>query len=195
MSNSVLRLIRSDIRRKQEHYVLVDRFFNKYVKIGLQLGTLAVVAYRVGHWAYSLSGPLKFLAVFGYQLFSLPIRWASRIQIDPHVPIGEGFVIHNFSSIFINAERIGINFTVNQSVTVGHDWSRRGLPVLGNNLFLGSGAKVLGNVQIGDDVVVAANCLVTRSIASNTLVAGVPAIVVSRGIQGDYVKTVAAKRN
>jgi serine O-acetyltransferase len=187
-------LVRSDIRRKQQTYVLVDRFFNKYIKIGLQFGTLAVVAYRVGHWAHGRRASLgRWAALALYELLAWPIRWVGRIDIKPRTPIGKGFVIHNFSTIFIDAERVGENFTINQGVTVGPDWKRDGLPSLGANLFLGSGAKVLGRLTVGDNVVVAANCLLARSVGSNCLVAGVPGVVLARDLTQDYVKNVAAQ--
>jgi serine O-acetyltransferase len=186
-------LIRSDIRRKQQHYVLVNRFFNKYVKILMQHGTLAVVAYRFGHWAYSRRSSLfRALAVAWYWLFVKPLMWPGRVEIDPKTPIGPGFVIHNFSGIFVAAERIGANFTLNQGVSVGPDHTLKGRPTLGDNVFLGSGAAVLGEINLGDNVVVAANCLVSRSIDAACVVAGVPGIVVMRGVQGDYVGNVPA---
>ena len=186
-------LIRSDIRRKQEHYVLVNRFFNKWIKIGMQHGTLAVVVYRFGHWAFTRKSSLA-RALFGalYRSWALPVTWLSRVYINPRTPIGSGFVIHNFSAVFVDAVSIGENFTINQGVTIGPDYKHNGVPTLGDNVFLGSGAAVLGNVTLGNNVVVAANCLVGRSIASSSVVAGVPGIVVMKDIPADYVGSVPA---
>lgn len=189
-------LILSDFRRKQEHYVLVRRFFNRYVKVLLQHGTLAVAAYRFGHWAYTRRWTVtRSFFVFWYWFGTWPARWLGRVYIDPKVPIGPGFVIHNFSGVFIEAERIGANFTINQGVSVGHDHRRQGLPLLGDNVFLGAGAKVLGAVTLGDNVVVAANCLVEKSVAAHCVVAGVPAVVVQRNTNPDYVGSVPATRS
>jgi serine O-acetyltransferase len=186
-------LIRSDIQRKQDHYVLVNRFFNRYVKIGLQFGTLAVMVYRLGNWAYS--NRVLPARVFGQMLYhplALLVTWISGIWINPRVSIGPGFVIHNFANIVIDAERIGSNFTINQGVSVGRDWTLGRRPRLGNNVFLGSGAKVLGDIELGNNVVVAANCLATRPVGDNCLVAGVPGLVVARDLPPDYVSTVPA---
>ncbi|HEU5074494.1 MAG TPA: DapH/DapD/GlmU-related protein [Polyangiaceae bacterium] len=186
-------LILSDIRRKQEHYVLVNRFFNKYVKILMQHGTIAVVVYRLGHFAYTRRSLLaRWFWLLVYKFFALPVTWISRIHINPRVAIGRGFVIHNFSLVFIDARRIGSNFTINQGVTVGPDYHLDGLPSLGDNVFIGAGACLLGAIDIGDNVVVAANCFVARSLESNCVAAGCPGRIVMRGIEPDYVGNVPA---
>lgn len=187
--------LKADIARKQAHYVLVDKFFNKFVKVGLQFGTLAVAEYRLGRWSYGQpAGWRRTVAVALYRLIRLPLVWVSRIDICPHTPIGKGLVIHNFSTIFVDALRIGENLTLNQGVTVGPDWTRTGRPQLGDNVFIGSGAKILGGVTVGDNVVVAANALVIRSVPANCIVAGVPAVVVSRDAGKDYLDHVPARR-
>lgn len=186
-------LIRSDIQRKQDHYVLVNKFFNRYIKIGLQFGTLAVVVYRIGHWAFTRQNPyLGIIARVLYWPLGIMVCWVSGIRINPRTAIGPGFVIHNFANIVIDAGRIGANFTVNQGVGVGMDWTLAGRPRLGDNVFLGSGAMVLGNIDLGNNVVVAANCLVGRSVGDNCLIAGVPGLVVARDLPPDYVSTVPA---
>lgn len=193
MQMGLLSLIKSDLLRKQENYVLVDKFFNKYIKVGLQFGTLAVVVYRLGHWAYQRTSlPGRFLSILLYKLIALPITWASGVNINPRIPIGPGFVIHNFSTIFIDAVRIGSNFTINQGVSVGPDWTHSARPVIGDNVFLGSGAKILGDIQVGDNVVVAANCVVGKNVGANCLLAGIPGIVLARNVPGDYVGSVRA---
>jgi serine O-acetyltransferase len=191
----VLTELKADIARKQAHYVLVDKFFNKFVKVGLQFGTLAVAQYRLGYWCHARpAGWRRTLAVAAYRVLRLPLVWVSRIDISPHTPIGQGLVIHNFSTIFIDAARIGANLTLNQDVTVGPDWTMRGRPQLGDNVFIGSGAKILGEVVVGDNVVVAANALVIRSVPANCIVAGIPAVVVSRDGGRDYLDHVPARR-
>ena len=90
-----------------------------------------MVLYRVGHWAHTRDNPL--VRGFGwavYWLMALPVTWASGVWIQPRMPIGPGFVIHNFANVIIDAERIGANFTINQGVSVGPDWTLRGKPRL-----------------------------------------------------------------
>jgi len=188
-------LIRSDIRRKQEHYVLVDRFFNKVVKVLVQHGTIAVAVYRIGHWAVTRpSWGARALARVFYTCLAVPVRWVSKVTIDPRTPIGPGFVIHNFSAVHVEAERIGANFTINQGVYVGPDWRCQGKPVLGDDVFLGAGAAVLGDVRVGDNVVVAANAVVAKTVGSNCLLAGVPALTVMRNLPPNYLGQVPIHR-
>lgn len=177
-----------DLRRKREHYTLKPSFKNKYLKVTLQFGTLAVMVYRLGRFCIESRWGWLLWPVYG--LADLVAGWIGRISIDPRTDIGPGFVIHNFSTIFIEAERIGKNFTINQGVTVGYDWRRSGRPILGDNVFLGAGAKVLGAVRVGNNVVVAANALVVAPVESNCVVSGVPARVVMRLPEESYVESV-----
>ena len=176
----------SDLTRKRRHYVRVDNFVNKYLKITFQLGTLAVVVYRLGAWCEGNRG--GFLIKPLYWVLNQLCIGLTGICIDPRTPIGKGFVIHNFSTLFVQAVHIGENFTVNQCVTVGTDWRQNGTPRIGNNVFLGSGAKVLGNITLGDNVVVAANALVERSVPDNCTVVGVPARIISRDAGSNYLR-------
>jgi len=184
--------IRKDIHRKQENYVLKKRFFNRYIKILLQHGTIAVVFFRFGNMAYSSRQPYRGVLIAFFWLLQPVFSWFTGVYIDPRTSIGSGFVIHNFSSINIEAESIGEHFTINQDVYVGESWERNGKPVLGRNVFMGCGSKILGPVTIGDNVVVAANAVVLKDVASNCMAVSVPALVISKHITDDYVKTVPA---
>jgi len=182
-------LLSADLERKRTHYVRVDNFVNKYLKITFQLGTLYIYSFRLGQYAYFGSNTvLRVLAYLLYQPVELLITTLTGIKIDPTIPVGPGLVIHNFSCIFIEAEKIGENCTVNQCVSIGAGYKRQGKPTLGNNVFVGSGAKILGNVEVGDNVVVASNALVLTSVPDNCTVAGVPARVISRNKTSEYLQ-------
>ncbi|WLQ13839.1 serine acetyltransferase [Hahella aquimaris] len=182
-------LLAADIRRKRSHYVRIDNFVNKYLKITFQLGTLYLCSYRLGHYASRARNPLLKLAAW---LLYFPTEFLlgsiTGIRIPPQVAIGPGLVIHNFSGVFIDADIVGEDCTVNQCVTVGPDYQRKGRPRLGDNVFIGSGAKILGNITIGDNVVVASNALVIDSVPDNCTVVGAPARVVSRNNTSSYLK-------
>lgn len=178
-----------DLERKRTHYILRPSFLERYIMVPLALGTISVFEYRFGEWVHSFpSGACKRLLTFAHGLLSCLAITFTGVHIRVDTPIGKGFIIHNFSSIFIDAESIGENFTVNQGVSVGADWQKKGKPRIGNNVFIGSGAKILGEVTIGDNVVVAANAFVNRSVPENVTVAGVPGRIISRDGGSAYLQ-------
>lgn len=98
--------------------------------------------------------------------------------------IGPGlFIQHGFSTI-IAAQRIGANCWINQQVTIGYIGSKR--PVIGDNVRIGAGAKVLGAVTIGNNVKIGANAVVLKDVPDDCTVVGIPARIVRRnGIRVD----------
>lgn len=178
----------SDLSRKRNHYVRIDNFVNKYLKITFQLGTIAVMVYRLGAWSHRVGGWARYPAKALYYLSAAIWEPLTGMHINPRLVIGRGLVVHNFSNIIVDAASIGENFTINQGATVGADWRHDGLPRIGHNVFLGAGAKVLGNIELGDNVVVAANALVERSVPDNCTVVGVPARIIARDSGSDYLR-------
>ena len=88
--------------------------------------------------------------------------------------IGGGlFIQHGFATM-ITAESIGENCWINQQVTIGYSSGARA-PIIGNNVMITCGAKVLGDITVGDNVVIGANAVVIRDVESNCTVGGVPA--------------------
>lgn len=83
-------------------------------------------------------------------------------------------LLHGLSGIFIgHSAKIGANVTICQQVSIMQ--GNEGLPVIGDNCFIGAGAKILGHVKIGDNVTVGTNAVVTKDVPPNCTVAGVPA--------------------
>jgi len=93
--------------------------------------------------------------------------------------IGPGFFIQHGFVTAIGAEKIGENCWVNPGVTIGYK-NEKGIPTIGNNVYIGAGAKILGPLTIGDNVIVGANAVVTKSVPSNCTVAGIPARIIKR---------------
>ena len=89
---------------------------------------------------------------------------------------GPGLFIGHYGTIVINkACRIGSNCVLNVCVNIGMGGS-----VIGDNCYLGPGAKIVKPVHIGDNVIIGANAVVNKDIPSNTMVAGVPAVPIKR---------------
>lgn len=92
--------------------------------------------------------------------------------------IGEGLMIqHGFSST-IGAEKIGSNCRVFQQVTIGWNGGKR--PVIGDNVIICCGAKVIGGITVGNNVTIGANAVVCKDVPDNCVVGGVPAKIIKR---------------
>lgn len=144
----------------------------------LSPGTLAVAVYRFGRFGRDLRVPVlrQLLGVVYYMLFYL-VQMFTGISIQAYARIGRRFVVRNFSCIFVLAESIGDDFTVCEGVTVGNIRGRPRLAIIGNNVYLEPGCKILGDVTIGDNVVIRANSLVLNDVPSNSIAVGNPARV------------------
>jgi len=82
--------------------------------------------------------------------------------------IGKGFYIEHGSSTYIHAERIGDYCWINQNVTIGD--SGRGIPTIGDNVKIHTGAVVIGHIKIGNNVVIGANATVVKDVPDNCVV-------------------------
>jgi serine O-acetyltransferase len=120
-------------------------------------------------------------------------RWLFRLGIDINLSadIGPGLKIEHFGGIFVNGKaRIGMRCSILQGVTIGE---YRGAPALGDFVFVGPGAKVIGPVQVGNNAIIGANAVITRHVADNQVVVGVPGRAISDkgSIRDDYEKIVS----
>ena len=81
---------------------------------------------------------------------------------------------------------IGDDVVIRQGVTIGlRTTGRRGAPVIGNRVDIGAGAKLLGNIRIGDDAVIGANAVVLCDVPAGALAVGVPAVIKLRAARKD----------
>src|SRR5215217_837528 len=137
-------------------------------------GVIAVGFHRVGHWLWG--GQLYFLA----RLVNHIARFLTAIDIQPGARIGRNFFIdHGFTVIGETAE-IGDDVTIYQSVTLGGTNPSTGVggkrhPTLRDGVVIGSGAQVLGPIEVGQGARVGANAVVTKDVAPRSTVVGIPA--------------------
>lgn len=112
------------------------------------------------------------------------------IQIPWYTKIGKGFYIGHFGEIVVNGGSIiGENVNISQGVTIGqvNRGKYQGVPTIGNGVYIGPGAKVIGKISIGSNVAIGANAVVTTDVPDNACVAGVPARVISMDGADGYV--------
>jgi serine O-acetyltransferase len=104
------------------------------------------------------------------------------ISVPFRAEIGSGFYIGHFGGIVVHPKcRIGKNCNLSQGVTLGqaNRGRNKGYPVIGDNVYLGPGAKIVGAVTVGNNAAIGANAVVTRDVPDNAVVVGVPGKVIS----------------
>lgn len=149
-------------------------------------GVKAILNYRLAHKLHQWH--LYFVADW----ISKRTRRKTGIEIHPGAQIGKGlFIDHGMGVVIGETTVIGDNCTIYQGVTLGGTGKDKGKrhPTIGNNVTIGSGAKVLGPFTVGDNSKIAANAVVLNEIPANSTCVGVPAHIVKR----DNVKVAPAK--
>ena len=117
---------------------------------------------------------------FYFRLLKLQKKYG--IQISPATTIGKGFYIGHFGTIVVSPYAVlGDNVNISQGVTIGYAnrGVREGAASIGNEVYIGPGAKIVGKVSIGNNVAIGANAVVTHDVPDNAVVAGVPARIIS----------------
>lgn len=140
-------------------------------------GLQALIFHRFAHWLYVLGIP------FIPRLISHIARFFTGIEIHPGAQIGHGvFIDHGMGVVIGETAIIGDYALIYQGVTLGGTGKESGKrhPTLGENVVVGSGAKVLGNLLIGNNVRIGAGSVVLRDVPSDCTVVGVPGRVVYR---------------
>jgi serine O-acetyltransferase len=166
----MLEHLRADIREARR--LNVDRsWLDQNVKVFLQPGTQAVLHYRFRRWTRTVRVPVlrQLLGIAG-AVSGAWIHLATGVDISPDAEIGPGLVCHTAQGVLVGAVRIGANCVIQHGVALTYGAGR-----VGDNVYFGPGAKVIGRANIGNNVVVVANSLVLTDVPDNTTVLGVPA--------------------
>lgn len=137
--------------------------------------------FRIGSYLKTKSNPLHKLLFGLVFLIHKHNQYLTGIQLPFGTKIGAGLNFAHFSCIIINNScTIGQNCTIFQGVTVGSvRGPEGGVPSIGDNVVLASGTQVIGNVKIGNNVMIGAGAVVVTDIPDNAVAVGVPAKVVS----------------
>lgn len=140
-------------------------------------GLHALVAYRFAHRLYKWNIPLI------PRIISYMTRIITGIEIHPGAKIGRRFFIDHGEGVVIGETTIvGDDVLIYQQVTLGGTGKEKGKrhPTLGNNVIVGAGAKILGNISIGDYVRIGAGSVVIDDVPENSTVVGIPGRIVHR---------------
>lgn len=110
----------------------------------------------------------------------LKYAYKTGFQIPPCV-FGKGLTIWHWGMIIINSEtKIGEKCVIHPNVIIGKRKTNGKAPIIGNNAYICGGARVLGDIVIGDNVTIAPNTVVFKDVPSNCVVAGNPAIIIKK---------------
>lgn len=164
--------LRADIKAVKERDPASRNGFEIFL---LYPSVAALFWHRVAHRLHKMK--LRFLA----RMISQIVRFNTGIEIHPGAKIGKGcFIDHGMGVVIGETAEVGDNCTIYQGVTLGgtgKDVGKRH-PTIGNNVMVGSGAKVLGPFTVGDNSKIAANAVVLNPVPPNCTCVGVPARVV-----------------
>ncbi|MCU0533643.1 MAG: serine O-acetyltransferase [Hydrococcus sp. Prado102] len=171
-NKSLLQFLKSDWQTVKEH--------NPSIRNGLEVllcypGFHALLLHRGAHWLYRRH--LFLLA----RLISTLNRFLTGIEIHPGAMIGERvFIAHGLGVVIGETAIVGDGTLIYQGVTLGGTGKEKGKrhPTLGKNVVVGPGAKVLGNIEIGDNVCVGTESVVLRNVPENSVAIGIPARIV-----------------
>jgi serine O-acetyltransferase len=183
---TLLRTIREDLRRKAL-WCYESELGPVFLRTLFTDGTAAVILYRLMQWSrrYRLA-PLE-------MIFNKANAVLCNCVIGRGAEFGPGLVMIHSTGVVINGRvRGGRGVHIEHQVTIGAE--RRLTPVLGNDVYIGAGAKIVGAVTVGDGARIGANAVVIRDVPANRTAVGVPARIVrsSRRIGKEHDQARAA---
>ena len=163
--------VRSDLEHARIINGLPPGWLSLWVKTPLHPGAVAVLTYRLAAWTRRVRIPiLRQVLLLSVMVLRRVVYIVTGVEISPRAEIGPGLVVHTTHGVFIAETRIGRNCVVQHGVAITH-----GVRSVGDNVYFGPGAKVIGRAAIGSNVRVVANSVVMTDVADNLTVVGVPA--------------------
>ncbi|NTU52436.1 MAG: serine acetyltransferase [Chlorobiaceae bacterium] len=148
-----------------------------------QQGFWVMVVYRFGRWRYGIKNAL-FRKPFSllYKLLYKMVQILTGIELPCEVPVGRNFRIDHFGDIIISGyASFGDDCIIRNGVTVGlKNIEEKAAPKIGNDVNIGTGAKLLGNITIGNHVDIGANAVVITPVPDNSIAVGIPARIIPK---------------
>lgn len=185
---------RADFRRYRQHRTGTSAL----VLMLTEQGLWALLQYRMasGLARSRLPKPIKAPLLLLSAVLQKAVEIVTGIAIPCRATIGPGLYIGHFGNIIFHEDAVlGHTCNVSQGVTIGTSGrgARRGVPTIGDRVYLATNAVVVGRITVGSGAIVAANSLVTRDVPPGTTVMGVPAQVVKHLGSDDYIESAPAQ--
>jgi serine O-acetyltransferase len=146
----------------------------------LSPGLWVMVVYRFGRWRYGIPWrPLRMPFSLAYKLALAFVCAASGAELPCEVAIGRRLRIDHSRGLVVSGDaQLGDDVILRNGVTIGlRRAGRRGAPVIGDRVDIGSGAKILGSIRIGSDSCIGANAVVLTDVPPHSIATGIPATV------------------
>jgi serine O-acetyltransferase len=168
----LLRTLRADIARTYE--TLTGGRLRRILNCARTPGVQAAVVYRFGQWLRAAAIPARLVLEPVYYVLNALVQVLWGIELPREAQIGPGLRIVHFGGITISPwVLVGRNCAIAQNVTLGAEGhgDNYGAPVIGNDVFIGPGARVFGKITVGNNVKIGANAVVYRDVPNDAVVA------------------------
>ena len=144
--------------------------------------------YFLRKFTYSIEKKSKLRFYYHWRLRRYVYKYG--FEISPLCKIGKGFYIGHFGHIIINANaQLGCNVNISPGVIIGRTFrgKKKGIPIIGNNVYIGPNAIIVGNIHIGNNALIAPGSYVNFDVPENAVVLGNPGKIVSYAGTEGYV--------
>ncbi len=170
-------------------WTLVAEDFQTHDRRLFAQGFWALFWHRFGNWRMSIRPRfVRTILTVVYLVMTKFGEWFGGIFLPYTVIVGRRVKLEHFGGMILVADRIGDDVVIRQNTTFGiaRTEGERGWPRIGNRVDIGAGAVIVGDIDIGDDVIIGANAVVIRSLPASVVAAGVPArILKERSVNND----------
>lgn len=181
---NILEYLKKDLYRYTQSYTL-----RSFIKCYLRSeGFKFTVWLRICHFTRKKK-------ITKYTIFPLAVliykhyKYKYGYDIPYAINIGPGLLIFHISGIVFSPQSAGKNITLSQCTTVGMTIKNgeKKYPVLGDNIYIAPGAKIIGGIKVGNNVAVGSNCVLNKSVENNSVVVGIPGKVISYNGAIEYI--------
>lgn len=136
----------------------------------------AINLYRKARWCYLHHIPLlpQFFKGLTFVLYNTVIPYTTRVGKDTKFAYGGMGCVINRRSV------IGDRVLIGQNTTIGRSLDPDDYPIIGNDVYISAGARIIGKIHVGNNVIIGANAVINKDVGDNCIVAGVPAKIIRK---------------